>query len=300
MNGMAPGQQMATAASRLDAVKLQVEAAARAAKEAMDSMVSANLPPGKGQPGPGDPPRCVVPNPSNGVWTNCMLDTWWDPGDTCEWKHEFGFECRYPDGPIACNGGNGDNEGKFDNGLGEQICTKIKHPKDGLGCARFDFKFQECLLMEGCQWSDKMWCQQVCRGTPGCGVELHRRDDDCQFNCPLQFPNEITSAINTGFCGAWQAGCACIQDSPLIDCASWCRMTNLEAFPWLVHRHGPSEDSTTVAEALMSPSGGYDPIRLCQDACFSRGVCVSAPEPLERYPPAPRTPTDSEDENGGF
>lgn len=219
------------------------------------------------------PTKCTVPWPVQGRWTDCIPETTKEIGEECTWEHEFGHECKYEDGPIACN-----TEGQFERtSKGPQQCTKMKHPVDRMGCARFDLSGAEmCRSVEGCSFNgEKQFCETACRGGTGCGVELHRRDAACYFNCPLR---------DAHACAAWQAGCTCIQDTLKADCDSWCGMENEETFIWLEAEDSISMVKRTVMETLSvdtSTSLGYDPIQLCRDGCFSRGVCISAPVPLQ-------------------
>lgn len=230
--------------------------------------------------------RCLVPYPEQGSWTDCFPGQWRDKGETCDWVHEFGHTCKYDDGPIPC-----DLLGTFEKDrLGPQKCTKLKAPRDKLGCARFDMDQHTCVNTEGCDWDDRsFWCQIACRATPVCGVELHRKDLSCMFNCPLDNPT---------ICHAWQAGCNCIQDTTIIECGEWCMENNGETFNWLKHRQSRDLSGViTVGDALafaQTDAGGYDPLTLCRDACFSRGVCVSPPAVLEGSGPGPGVAVDTD------
>lgn len=226
------------------------------------------------------PATCVVPWPKNGRWVNCIPETKVNEGDLCQFEHQFGYKCTYPDGDITC-----DNRGNFEqDNKGPLECNLIPHPEDGKGCARYDFDSVACKLVEGCVWSvERSWCETACRKT-GCGVELHRRSNDCQFNCPLH---------NASQCGPWQAGCGCIQDTDTVDCESWCQDTNQEKFHWLPKPSTPSDSylyasdnvatatsknsiQMTVSDALkMTNELGSDPISMCKDSCQQRGVCIA-------------------------
>lgn len=227
------------------------------------------------------PATCVVPWLDSGRWLDCTSEVSKMEGEVCTFEHQFGMECKYPDGPIPCSKNNLFEIDK----QGEVVCTKIHHPKDGRGCARFDVDPNTCKLTEGCHWSSRSWCEISCRSVEGCGVELHRRNVQCATNCPLG---------NASKCQSWQAGCACIQDTSTIDCESWCQLDNAEEFVWLNHTsyqaanhertflkeaHTRGFKSTKrgmrVGDALDTEDATYDPIRLCQDACFMRGICVS-------------------------
>lgn len=229
-------------------------------------------------PPTGEPAKCEIPWPTFGRWTDCIPETFKTQGEKCTFEKPFGMDCTYPSGPLECNRG-----GKFEtydeNGKsnGPNMCTLIPRPKDGLGCARHDQNSDECTSTEGCHWDgERSWCGLNCRKV-GCGVELHRRDVQCMFNCPLRNATECTS---------WQAGCACIQDSNIKDCATWCQTTNEELFTWLpTHQTAANSYQSTnaVRAKLLKVSESfnekndelYDPIQLCKDACSQRGMCIS-------------------------
>lgn len=225
---------------------------------------------------------CEVPWPVNGMgrWTDCIPETYKSEGEECKFESPKQYKCVYDGQPIAikCN-----REGKFEqfdaNGksMGPNYCTKIPAPADGQGCARYDRDRSTCTTTDGCHWDgERGFCSINCRKV-SCGVELHRRDVACQFNCPLH---------NVTECTPWQAGCACVQDTEIKDCAAWCQTTNMNQFTWL-----PTEKTsaasigsanaikaieTTVAESLnYKNEAGYEPNSLCKDACFQRGVCIS-------------------------
>lgn len=243
---------------------------------------------------------CKVPWLENGRWLDCTPEYTKKLGEQCTWAKNFGVECTYPDGPIKCN-----DEGKFEaDGKGKQLCRSIPHPQDNRGCARFDFlvggadsaKGESCKTQEGCTWNgERQWCEFACRGKFGCGVELHRLNEQCQLNCPL-LKAEGTEWSDE--CAPWQAGCTCIQDTETADCASWCAVTNTNEFMHIKPRKASNKDEPleppntaamnsefvglkTVGAALaMTNAGNYDPIQMCLDSCFNRGVCVSPPANL--------------------
>jgi hypothetical protein len=234
------------------------------------SLSSAYVPPAP------TPATCIVPWPTSGRWLDCIPETYRTEGQSCTFEHQFGMKCVYEDGPIMCN-----DKGKFErNDKNANTCTKIPYPVDLQGCARFDLDDSKCKLTEGCSWANSV-CSIVCRQV-GCGVELHRLNTDCQFNCPLHNATE---------CSSWQAGCACIQDTKNVGCTGWCTQTNAEKFTWLPTKGtsaesykaaGEAEDGIqisaqmTVGDAMrVKNDDGYDGITLCQDACFQRGVCIS-------------------------
>jgi len=225
------------------------------------------------------PATCEVPWPEYGRWTDCVPETIKNEGEECNFEHQYGHECVYEDGPIACN-----NKGNFERDrLGPNKCTLIRHPANGGGCARHDFDDNVCKVTEGCKWNPtRSWCEVVCPQA-GCGVELHRRDDSCMFNCPLHNATE---------CSSWQAGCGCIQDDGVYpDCESWCTNLNENKFHWLPSRSIASESYRNFADTYddskhsvqmkvkdsfaFENDEGYDPYKLCKDACFQRGICVS-------------------------
>lgn len=228
------------------------------------------------------PSKCMVPWPAHGRWTDCTPETKINEGSTCNFEHHFGYKCTYEDGPLPC-----DKRGNFEkDAKGPNICNVIPFPENGKGCAIYDFDDEACRTMEGCKWSaTNSWCEIVCR-TTGCGVELHRRDDACFFNCPFH---------NATACAPWQAGCSCIQDTEITDCEEWCRDTNENMFVWLPkastasesYKNSPddiasnnlnkkfSKQMTVAASFLHLNDYGSSVHQMCKDACFQRGVCDS-------------------------
>lgn len=221
------------------------------------------------------PSTCVIPWPDHGRWTDCQPELTKGQTETCNFEHEFGYKCTYPDGPISCN-----EAGKFEMDFrGPNKCSVIPSPPMG-GCAKYDLDANTCKTVEGCRWdAHYSWCSVVCRHT-GCGEELHKRNPQCAFSCPLK---------NATACIPWQAGCNCVQDTSLKACTSWCQDTNIEPFAWLPKITTPSfplvaanDNKTAVSMPVSSAlafqnDAGYDPMQLCIDGCFQRGVCISPP-----------------------